>query len=510
MQVQVATVAPYLPSVRPYRDTRVLGAAPLHMANRFAYGYTPQLRREMKAAGGALAWFEGQLRPGRIADADADSMASWFPDRDLSAAEHFELAETTTGHFAETTGNHARWTLLRRTYSHRQLHEVMSEFWLNHLHVHSLADLTWLWRTSYDNVIRQHALGRFDEMLQAATIHPAMLTYLDADLSIVQRRTTSGGEIIETDRVNENLGRELLELHTVGRSGTTYGEADVLHSAFILTGYRVDRFASWAYSYDPEAHFTGPVKVLDFTDANTERDGRAVLRRYLTYLAHHPATAQRIARKLAVRFVSDTPSSGLVDELAKVFSESGTDIKATLRALVNHPEFKASAGRKVRTPSEDLVATLRAYDVDITRPQHEQDAANALYYLSKNIGQAPFGWARPDGFPDDGSAWSSASRMMGSFHTHYALAAGYFPSTGINYRPKTSWLPQQRIRFDEFVDHLCRTLQGRPSTSVVLGAACIVTDMRPSDVVTQDHVLINFRLPRLFGILLDTPAHMTR
>ncbi|MEJ7741577.1 MAG: DUF1800 family protein [Nocardioidaceae bacterium] len=133
-----------------------------------------------------------------------------------------------------------------------------------------------------------------------------------------------------------------------------------------------------------------------------------MLRRYLNYLAHHPATAQRIARKLAVRFVSDDPSSGLVAHLAQVFSRSGTDIKETLRALVRHPEFKASAGKKVRTPSEDLVATLRAYDVDITRPQRESDAANAIYYLSKNMGQAPFGWERPDGFPDNGSAWSSA------------------------------------------------------------------------------------------------------
>ncbi len=193
-----------------------------------------------------------------------------------------------------------------------------------------------------------------------------------------------------------------------------------------------------------------------------------------------------------------------------MFSRSGTDIKETLRALVRHPEFKASAGKKVRTPSEDLVATLRAYDVDITRPQRESDAANAIYYLSKNMGQAPFGWERPDGFPDNGAAWSSAARMMGSFHVHYALAAGFYPSTGVNYRSKESWLPQPRIRFDEFVDHLCRTLQGRPSTRLLLGAACIATDMRPGDVVSRDHVLINYRMPRLLGILLDTPAHMTR
>lgn len=510
LQAELAAATPYLPAVRPYRDTRFADAATRHMTSRFAYGYTPQLRREVRAAGGPQAWFEQQLRPGSIPDTTADAIASWFPTRTLSAAEHFQQANSTTGHFALTTGNHARWTLLRRTYSNRQLHEVLSEFWLNHFHVHGLADLTWLWRTDYDNVIRGHALGRFDEMLQAAIVHPCMLTYLDADLSIISRRTTGSGVVIETDQVNENLGRELLELHTVGGGGTTYGEADVRSSAYILTGYRIDRFDSWADSYDPSAHFTGPVRALDFTDANTDRDGRAVLSRYLRYLAHHPATAQRIARKLAVRFVSDNPSSGLVDQLAQVFTRSGTDIKETLRALVSHPDFEASAGKKVRTPSEDLVATLRVYGVDITRPQREADAANAIYYLSKNLGQAPFGWERPDGFPDSGSAWSSAARMMGSFHIHYALAAGFYPSTGVNYRPKASWLPEQRIRFDQFVDHLCRTLHGRPSTRLILGAACIATDMRPGDIITRDHVLINYRMPRLLGILLDTPAHMTR
>ncbi len=270
VQAELAAAPPYLPRIRPYRDTRFADAETRHMASRFAYGYTPRLRREMKAEGGPQAWFEKQLRPGSIPDAAADAMASWFPTRNLSAAEHFGQANSTTGHFALVTGNHARWTLLRRTYSNRQLHEVMSEFWLNHFHVHNLADLTWLWRTDYDNVIRRHALGRFDEMLQAAIIHPSMLTYLDADLSIVSRRTTGSGVVIETDRVNENLGRELLELHTVGR-GASYGEADVLSSAYLLTGYRIDRFDSWAYTYDPAAHFTGPVRVLDFTDANTDR-----------------------------------------------------------------------------------------------------------------------------------------------------------------------------------------------------------------------------------------------
>ncbi|MBA3265023.1 MAG: DUF1800 family protein, partial [Nocardioidaceae bacterium] len=131
VQAELAAIAPYLPQVRPYPATKLPSSRTRQMANRFAYGYTPKLRREMKAAGGPTQWFERQLRPGSIADDYADSMASWFPYRDLSAAQHFDLADTTSGHFAAVTGNHARWTLLRRTYSNRQVHEVMSEFWLN-------------------------------------------------------------------------------------------------------------------------------------------------------------------------------------------------------------------------------------------------------------------------------------------------------------------------------------------------------------------------------------------
>ena len=225
----------------------------------------------------------------------------------------------------------------------------------------SNADLTWMWRHGYDALIRKHALGRFDQMLQAAIIHPTMLTYLDADVSMVVRSSAGVVELI-----NENLGRELLELHTVGRTAG-YTESMVKDSAYILTGWTIDRMRTWARSYEPNIHYTGPVSVLEFSSPNDQRDGRQVLRNYLQYLAHHPATAQRIARKLAVRFVSDTPSQRLVDHLATVFQNSGTDIKTTLRALVRDREFKGSAGDKVRTPTDDMAATVRALGATMVR-----------------------------------------------------------------------------------------------------------------------------------------------
>lgn len=498
----------YLPPVRPYDGTPLADTATRHMADRFGYGYTPALGAEMRSSGGPMNWFSQQLSPGSIADTFADGLDNWFPTMFASAATHANRAENTSGYAYDVVADHGRWSLLRRTYSRRPVHEVLTEFWCNHLHVHSGADLTWFWRHDYDAVVRRHALGRFDEMLQAVITHPAMLVYLDGDLSQIVRRDTPRG-VETTERINENLGRELLELHTVGR-GAVYTEADVRDSAYLLTGWTVDREGTWECYYDPQRHYTGPVRVLGFSADNKMLDGRGVLRDYLRYLAHHPATAERIARKLAVRFVSDTPSEGLVAELARAFQDSGTDISTTLQALVRHPEFAASAGKKVRTPTEDVVATLRVLGVQIHKPSADQDAANAIYYQAKNTGQVPFGWEFPDGFPDTAGTWSSGARMMGSFQLHAATAGGYWPKTGVTYRLGAAWLPQPRIRFDALVDHLCRVLHGRGSTSLLLGAACLAVDQSPSDIITRDHVLTNYRMPRLIGLLLDTPQHLTR
>jgi len=479
------------------------------MANRFAYGLTPALATQIRRAGGPNAWFEDQLRPSRVPDQDTRAFARWFPTIGHTAKQHFDKVQRNETWAFAVESNEARWTLLRRMYSNRQLHEVMTEFWLNHLHIAGSSDLTWLWRHNYDASIRKHALGTFEQMLKVATVHPCMLVFLDADLSQIQRRRRHDGSVEATSKLNENLGRELLELHTVGRVAG-YDEDDVLNSARLLTGWTVKRFESWKWHYDPQRHYRGRVDILDFHHDNEELDGRAALNKYLAYLAHHPATAQRIARKLAIRFVSDDPSKGLVDELAGVFLRSGTDIKATLRALVRSREFERSIGSKVRTPTDDLVATYRVLGAKITKPRREADAANAIYFQSQAIGAVPFGWPRPDGQPEIGDAWSSAARLMGSYKIHTAVTGGWWPNRGVRYRKHASWLPKKKIRFDHLVDHMCRKIHGRPVSRRLLGAACIVVDTKPGEVITRDSHLVRYRMPRLLGLLLDSPQHLTK
>jgi uncharacterized protein (DUF1800 family) len=282
----------------------------------------------------------------------------------------------------------------------------------------------------------------------------------------------------------------------------------VKDSARILSGYTVDARSTWRAYYDADRHTLGPVKVLGFEAGNRKADGRELTKDYLHYLAHHPATARTIARKLAVRFVSDTPSARLVEDLAATFRKSGTDIKATLRALVAHKEFKASAGRKVRTPVDDLVHTARVLGVTARRPRSKSSFATVIAYA--HGGDTLFSWPRPDGPPSTNASWSSASRMFGSFKMHWNLAGGYWPKEAVSYRSYASWLPQRRIRFDRFVDHLCRTVHGRGSTPLLLKAAVQATGCRPGEMVTRDHPAAGWLFVRLMAVLLDSPTHMTR
>lgn len=479
-----------------YRRTPVPSGTTRHLLSRFSYGVTPALVRDVGRAGGALSWFDQQLDPTQIGDSFADSLHTWWPalDRSPQLTWSLHVAGTYAGY--EAMWDLARWALLRRIYSRRQVLEVMSEFWLNLLHVPAVAGPQFPWRIDYERTVRGHALGSFSDLLNAAITHPAMLIYLDG--------ATSTGTA-----PNENLGRELLELHTVGRAGG-YTETDVKSSARILTGWHVDLRETWLPSYRPSDHSTGTVTVMDFTDANASPDGRALTRRYLQYLANHPATARRVAFRLAQTFVSDDPPAALVDHLAEVYLANGTQIRPVLRALVRAAGFAESVGRKVRTPAGDVVATYRALGVRVSRPTAGTSAANHVLWQTKKVGQRVYAWPRPDGDPLVNDAWTGAARILGSLDVHQSLAGGRYPTRDVRYRTPGSWLPERAIRFDALVDHLCRSVLGRTSTDRLLKAACQVTGIGPRERITRDHALVRYKMTHLLATLLDTPAHMTR
>lgn len=480
--------------VNPYSATSVPTAYERHLMNRLGCGWSRGTWKQMRADGGPAAWLESQLDPASVPEtAKAEGLLGWFPDLLDSPGRQWQRNVSGSKETWEYAKDLGCWTMLRRVYSARQVHETMVDLWSNHLHVNANGGPGSAARFDYDQTIRRHALGRFEDLLVACTLHPAMLVYLD------NFRSVRGAP-------NENHGRELLELHTVGRT-SGYTEDMVRSAAVILSGWTVDYQRSFDRMWSPSLHTTGRVQVLGFTDANTGADP-ALAERLVRYLARHRGTALTVARRLAVRFVSDTPSDALVNRLAETYLANDTDIAATLRDLVSTEEFRASAEQKVRTNAEDLVATSRVLGVEARRPTAERSFARAIAYLHQ--GMLLYQWPRPDGAPERNAEWSSASRMLSSFRMHWNLTAGYYPALDVTYRSPRSWLPQRRIRLDKYVDHLARELLGRPSTATELEAVCQATGYRPGEMVTAEHRLSRSMFVRLASVLLDTPSHLSR
>src|SRR5450432_697599 len=249
--------------------------------------------------------------------------------------------------------------LLRATYSERQLQEVMTDFWFNHFNVFIGKDADRFMITSYErDVIRPHALGKFEDLLMATAQSPAMLYYLDNWLSVgpnsdvangIGRRGNKGAERKRARQngpvkqskgkrngLNENYGRELMELHTLGVNGG-YTQNDVTEVARVLTGWTIKQPKDGAaFKFDERMHEPGEKIVLGHhIKANGQKEGFEVLH----ILAHHPATAKFVCTKLAMRFVSDNPPPPLVDRMAQTFLKKDGDIREVLRTMLRSPEF---------------------------------------------------------------------------------------------------------------------------------------------------------------------------
>ncbi|WP_426247019.1 DUF1800 domain-containing protein [Nocardioides sp. LHG3406-4] len=477
---------------------RLLSKQDRHLVSRFSFGITPELARDVRRRGGAEAWFERQLKPSRIRDPKAETIASWFPSMRRGPGELWTRQVTDVEGGWQVMDDYVRWVLLRHVHSNRQVLEVMTSFWENHLHVPAVGDPHFTYRADYGQTIRKHALGRFDELLLAAATHPANLMYFAADKST-------------KEHPNENLGRELLELHTVGVGN--YSERDVRDSARILTGWTVDREA-WRALYLYDTHYRGRVKVKGFTDKNHKADGKKVTRDYLKHLAHHPDTARHLATKLAIKFVSDDPPASLVRQLARVYLDNDTAIVPVLRALVASKAFKKAEGEKVRDAGEDVVATLRVLAPTFRRPptgeEYGSSGVAALLWQTSQIGPPPHTWSPPDGAPIDNAGWSSPSRLLGSMATHYGMAGGWSGGDDIVFREPVSWLPRPQLRFDEYVEHMSERILHRPATGTLMLACKRATGYDADEPIDVDHPLADWMFPRFLATFLDSPDHFTR
>jgi uncharacterized protein (DUF1800 family) len=459
-----------------------------HLVRRATFGPTPAALAEA-AALGVTGWLDRQLDPASIPDGVCDGVLARLP---LAGADIAGVRAALPVHSYEAFGQLGRATVARAVWSNRQLYEMTVQFWANHLHVAAPSSGVWDSRPDYDRqVTRRHAFGRYADMLKASARHPAMLTYLD------NRSSTRA-------HPNENYARELMELHTVGM---IYGEADVKAAARLLTGMTVT--AAGTYAYSPARHATGAVSVLGFGHANaTAEGGEAAALAFLDHLAHHPATARRIATKLCVRFVADEAPATLVEKLAGVYLDNGTAIVPVLRALFTSPEFAASAGQKVRTPFEDLAATVRA--LGLAPETTGVKALDALYNALVKAGNAPLRWAPPNGYPDVAAAWASPSAFLLRCNLHLNLAAGWYPTQLV--RPADmlkALVPVLPGTWGGLVDALAKRLLGTTLPAAHTAAVLSVAGKVPTGPLTAA-TSVTGSLPYLVALVLDSPSFQLR
>jgi uncharacterized protein (DUF1800 family) len=331
---------------------------------------------------GSESWIDEQLNPESIDDTSCDLRARRFETIWHEPGTCYEykkpvLREEITRH-----------TLLRALYSKRQLLEVMVGFWTDHLNINlEKGDCIYLKPADDRLVVRAHALGKFSDLIRASATSPAMLVYLDGK----ENQKKEAGDV-----PNENYARELLELHTLGVDGG-YTQADVYEAARSLTGWRLrTRWRRGTVYLDPDLHDDGEKRILGHLIP--AGGGAADVDRLVDIVCKHPATAHHIATKLARRFVSEDPPAALVQRLATVFNTTGGDIKALLRTILTSDDFKEAKGLKFKRPFQYIVSCLRALGADTHAHQP------LIEYLQR-MGQGPFQYPTPDGYPDRTAPW---------------------------------------------------------------------------------------------------------
>jgi uncharacterized protein (DUF1800 family) len=244
--------------------------------------------------------------------------------------------------------------------------------------------------------IRANVLGRFGDMLLAVESHPAMLIYLDNARSIGPNSPAGRNR---NRGLNENLAREILELHTLGVR-SVYTQDDVTNFAKVITGWtivppRQDPQLGGTFTFNPRMHEAGPKTVIGTRyDAGGVEQGRRVL----ADLARHPATAQHIAKKFARHFIADEPSPALTERLRKRFLDTGGDLKELTKALITSDEAWQAPRSRIKRPAEWIVGTLRALGVN---PPDVRPIIQAQNLLGEPLWRPP----APNGFADDNATW---------------------------------------------------------------------------------------------------------
>ncbi|MGE0819069.1 MAG: DUF1800 domain-containing protein [Candidatus Nanopelagicales bacterium] len=474
----------------------VVPSARHHLLRRAAYGPSPKSLADVSRLG-LSGWVDWQLKPTLIPDPQVDALLARLPVPNDGTAIRTVKARLNAGTIDgwQQFMSVPKSLVIRSVWSTRQLQTVMEELWSDLFNVTVPHDGTNESRAHYQYTIRTKALGRFEDLLWGITRHPAMLTYLN------NRDSTKYAP-------NENQGRELLELHSVG-VGSGYDETDIKNAARILTGMSVND-TTGEFSYQSWMHWVGPVSVFGFSHPNsTATGGEAVAKALVSYLAKHPKTAQRVCFRIAQRFVSDDPSPALVSALAKTYLANGTAIAPVVRQVLASAEFAAARGLKVRRPLEHVAATLRA--LGIGPAPSGLGSVDSLVWQCRGMGQQPMAWSQPDGFPERADTWLSTATTLNRWSTSRYLVEGW--GTGDLVRPKLvtylfgSTLPKT---YGEMVDKASTKLFGRILPTAHRDAVLAFLGARALTPLTANSSALTWRMGSWVALLLDTPYHLYR
>jgi uncharacterized protein (DUF1800 family) len=446
-----------------------------HVLNRLGYGPRPGDVERIQQIGLAK-YIDDQLHPERIPDADLADRLKHFETLKLTAkeltTEYMQPAQQMQQEMRKDPKNldangqldpkaiqqnqklrEARQRaqaadieltdakLLRAIASERQLNEVLVDFWFNHFNVYQNKGQVRNYLIDYErDVIRPNVLGKFRDLLGATAHSSAMLFYLDnwqsqdphaqerqmeaqlrgarnpqqrAQMQMRLEQQKKGG----ARGLNENYGRELMELHTLGVDGG-YTQQDVIEVARALTGWTIDTpQQGGAFIFRPPWHDTGEKTILGvkFPAGHGQDEGEHVL----DILAKHPSTAHHIAFQLAQRFVADEPPKALVDRAAKRFLETDGDLREVTRLIITSPEFFAAGTyrAKMKTPLDFVVSAVRAASSQV------DDAAVLIQQLRNNLGMPLYQCQPPTGYSNTADAWVNTGALLSRMNFAVSLVS---------------------------------------------------------------------------------------
>ncbi len=400
-----------------------------HALNRLTFGPRPGDAERLRAKG-LKRWIDLELHPERIAENPVlEARFATLESLALSSAElvqNYRPSQQAAGSGAvrpdrtpQTASRELMEAkLLRAVYSNRQLKEVLVDFWYNHFNVFLDKGADRYLVSGYErDVIRPRVLGRFRDLLEATARSPAMLFYLD-------NWQSAGANSAAANRprrgLNENYGRELLELHTLGVDGG-YTQKDVTEVARCFTGWTIDQpRRGGGFVFNPRLHDSGEKVVLGVTipAGGGIEDGLKVI----DILGRHPSTARFLSWKLARHFVADDPPPSLVGRMARAFLKSGGDLREVMKTMLESKEFWSQDAyrSKIKSPFEMVVSALRASEADIGQ-------ASALANQVAQIGEPLYRKAEPTGYPDFSREWINSAGLLARMNFALQLANNRMP-----------------------------------------------------------------------------------